>query len=355
MTPSRISRVPRWSIVAGLLLLIGSGTIAGLTLRSQASGSATPETSFPDSRGPVAIAHVDVEGGISKLYPMRQGQITAILVKEGQLVSEGAALLRLDDTLAKIQVKEAEIALLDARQQVKLVQDKKAMHAKQMKVQEAAVTAAQKRIEAAQANHDKVKKYFEDKLQYGQSDVKAASKVVEEAQAGLKAEKAKLEAMDSASFEPAIARAKLDVEAKQQQLERAKYALSLHTLKAPTTGTVLRILVATGDLLGASPTIPAIEFCPDKPLIVRAEVEQEFASSVRVGQKATITDDAASDAAEWTGTVERVSKWYAKRRIILLEPKQFNDVRTQEVIIKVKLDKKSAPLLIGQRVRVQLK
>ena len=55
---------------------------------------------------------------------------------------------------------------------------------------------------------------------------------------------------------------------------------------------------------------------------------------------------------EWRGTVTHVSDWYTQRRSTLLEPMQFNDVRTLEVIIRP--EKGKDPLRIGQRVRVTL-
>jgi hypothetical protein len=51
--------------------------------------------------------------------------------------------------------------------------------------------------------------------------------------------------------------------------------------------------------------------------------------------------------------VLRVSHWHTNRRSIQLEPLKFNDVRTLEVIIRPKPDKKN-PLRIGQRLRVML-
>jgi hypothetical protein len=55
---------------------------------------------------------------------------------------------------------------------------------------------------------------------------------------------------------------------------------------------------------------------------------------------------------EWKGRVESISDWYTHRRYMILEPLQFNDVRTLEAIIE--LDPGQKPLKIGQRVRVTL-
>jgi HlyD family secretion protein len=116
---------------------------------------------------------------------------------------------------------------------------------------------------------------------------------------------------------------------------------------------MFRVQVRTGTVLPdkPDPRMMPLVFCPKTERIIRAEVEQEFAGGLRVGQTATITDD-ATGGGDWTGTVKRIGDWYTHRRSILLEPMQFNDVRTLEVIITVTPGGK--PLRIGQRVRVAL-
>jgi len=89
------------------------------------------------------------------------------------------------------------------------------------------------------------------------------------------------------------------------------------------------------------------------PLIVRAEVEQEFAGRVAVGQKALVQDD-ATGGGSWRGQVKSLSGWYSHRRSMLLEPLQFNDVRTLECIVTLDPDQDLTQLRIGQRVRVTL-
>jgi multidrug resistance efflux pump len=145
--------------------------------------------------------------------------------------------------------------------------------------------------------------------------------------------------------------AEQNVAAKRTDLEKAELGLKECTVTAPSKGTVLRLNVAEGETLGPSPRQPALMFCPDGPRIIRAEVEQEFADHVSVGQTAVVIDDATAEGS-WTGKVARLSDWYTHRRSILLEPLQYNDVRTLECVIE--LAPGQAPLRIGQRVRVMI-
>ena len=140
--------------------------------------------------------------------------------------------------------------------------------------------------------------------------------------------------------------------AKEARRDQAQQALEECTLRAPADGEVLRVLVGPGDVLGAQPKQPAILFCPKKPMLIRAEVSQEFASRVHVGQHASIQDD--TDASQtWKGKVVRVSSWYTHRRSIMQEPLQLNDVRTLECIVA--FDDPDPPgIRIGQRMLIKI-
>ena len=53
-----------------------------------------------------------------------------------------------------------------------------------------------------------------------------------------------------------------------------------------------------------------------------------------------------------TGTVLRVGNWVARKRTVLLDPGEVNDVRTVECVIA--LDGSPDGLLVGQRMRVRI-
>jgi multidrug resistance efflux pump len=167
-----------------------------------------------------------------------------------------------------------------------------------------------------------------------------------------RAERAKLRELELYDASMVVKRAKVEVDVHQAQLEQAARGVRDCLLTAPADGTVLRILVGPGDVLGAQPKQAAVVFCPDGRRIIRAEVEQEFARDVAVGQLAAVQDDTTADGPIWHGRVLRVSDWYTHRRSILQEPFQLNDVRTLECLIA--LDPGRQPLRIGQRVRVTI-
>jgi hypothetical protein len=107
-----------------------------------------------------------------------------------------------------------------------------------------------------------------------------------------------------------------------------------------------------GEVLGLQSRNPALLFLPDEARIVRAEVEQEFAPHVALGQRAEVSDDASGEGPTWTGRVTRLSDWFAPRRVSLPDTSQPSDVRTLECLIRI--DPGLPQPRIGQRVRVKL-
>ena len=107
-----------------------------------------------------------------------------------------------------------------------------------------------------------------------------------------------------------------------------------------------------GEAVAPGTPLPPIAFRPDGPLVVRAELEQEFLGRVRPGQKAVVRDEARADSPTWAGKVLSVGQVVARKRSILLEPGEINDVRTVECVVG--LDGDASGLLVGQRMRVRI-
>jgi multidrug resistance efflux pump len=294
---------------------------------------------------------VDVEDGVTPLYPVQPGRVVKVPAREGRATAAGDPLLQLDDTLAQIQVEEARIALATAVIHKKNAASLAEQHRQKVVAQREAVEAARDDIELARQQAHKAQRRYENNTEGSKEDVESAKLLVKKAEKALKSEEAKLAALEALDSQLAVDLAAKDVEFKQAQLRKAEQGLKECTLRAPYEGTPLRVLASVGETLGPNPKQPALYFCPNGPRIVRAEVEQEFADRVSVGMAAAIQDD-STGGGNWHGKVQRISDWYSQRRSILLEPLQFNDVRTLECIVTI--DSNQPPLRIGQRVRVIL-
>jgi multidrug resistance efflux pump len=269
-------------------------------------------------------------------------------VTEGDEVAAGTVLIRMEDRLTRAQVEEAKAAVEAARTQLAMAREAAAQHQARIAQLQAAIEALEYRRSAAEhlLGHNKSLGELGSK-----KDLNIAGDNVKEVIALLKAEQEKLKELRLHDPAVGVRRAEAGAAGAQARLAQAQEILEQCTLRAPTAGTVLRILVNPGEMLGGVGQGPAVQFCPKGPRLVRAEVEQEFAGNVTAGQEAVIQDDRKAGS-QWHGKVIRVSDWYTQRRSVIQEPLQVNDVRTLECLIA--LDPGQPPLRIGQRVRVRI-
>ncbi len=341
----------------GILLLIGTATGANLLLNysnaqgniSQSSKKKKPTVPF-DGAGIVAFGYVDVVPGIATLYPVQLGRVVWV-VEEGTTVKKGDVLLRIDNRDKVLQVKRAEADLEDAQKLLEKAQKGPASLQSKIKQQRAFLKSLEHDLASAQEK-EKVQKQLFDSEQINVHQLNVVREQIKKVKALIQVEKEKLNELKLVDPQLEIDRAECEVRSKELQLERAKLAVEECTLKAPTDGNVLRVFATQGEVLGPNPKVPAIQFCPKLPRIIRAEVQQEWANRLEVNQDAIIEDDTTA-AYKWRGKVKSISDWYTHRRSIIQEPFQFNDVRTLECIIEV-TEPEGRPLRIGQRMRVMI-
>jgi multidrug resistance efflux pump len=340
----------------GLILLVGTAAGAGWVLNNgedEDEGAAKSSVTPPfGGDGIVCNGHVDIEGGVVIIHPLQGGEVIWVAT-EGESFKKDDVLIRVDDSLAQKKKAEAEIAVLVAEKDIAKANEALNILDQKIKQQEAAIKAASILKDLEKEKLDKIQEFIKKGGVNPQEEV-VQKKIMEAKMANMEAElskKTELEkTIDILNID--IERAELDKKHKQNLVDQAALALDLYVRKAPSDGIVLRVNVSAGETVGPEAKIPALQFCPKTPRIIRAEVQQEFAAGLKVGQDAIIEDDTTAGY-QWKGKVLRISDWYTHKRSMVLEPLQFNDVRTLECIIQV-IPPEGQPLRIGQRMRVKI-
>lgn len=314
------------------------------------SGAAPGTETSATPRWLACLGYVDVEKGVLPLTPSVPGRVVEVAAKANETGGAGATLLRLEDDAARADVQQAEESLRAAQAQLPEARQGPGIHQSLVAQQQDAIEAARHDLAAARilATH-KAKLAKQELIRQEEAD--AAREQVAKAEAAERAEQKKLRALEMRDPQQNLARAEAEVRAHQAVLDKARYALRQCSVSAPGPGEVLGVLVQTGDVFGPQSREPALMFVPEGPRIVRAEVEQEFAPRVAVGQRAEVSDDALHGPT-WTGRVARLSDWFAPRRTSPPDVTLPADVRTLECIIE--LDAAQPRPRIGQRVRVKL-
>lgn len=293
--------------------LAAAALLAGCGPSHDAPANAGQASAKAQQNGPAAVAvargKIEVEGGLLDLSPAVAGVVQQLSVKEGQSVQRGQLLLRLaDDTgQADLAVAESEAQLAKARQKARaarLPQLKQTLSRWQAAAREGAADA-QNVDEAAQALRD--------------------------AQAEI----------DVAAAEAQVA---------QRKLEQLRAQHKRQELRAPEAGTVVRLATHAGSQ--AVPGTPAVVLLPQRPLQVRAEINESFAPAVREGMRATVTLDADGAAQQQlpSARVLRISPIYGTAR--LQDDQQRGPVRVIECVLVFE-QAPAAAVRVGQNVRVQ--
>ncbi len=290
---------------------LGATALALIMLLSACS----PSTSVPVAAGntpdpalvAVARGRVDIEGGLLALVTPREGTVAKVSVHEGDQVKQGQLLAQLDTEPATLAVDAAQSEVAQAQAQLKL-----------LAIKQAATKQRAARLTAA-ANA-------------GAGDGQSADDA-REAAAQLAAEQQAAHATLSMS---------------QQKLGAAQYELKLRSLRAPFDARVTHVAVQPGASVG--PTSGALfTLLPDRPRIVRAELNESFVGLVTPGMHAEVSASNHAQAQSWSAHVLRISQVYGPTTLEN-DPQIRANSRSVECVLAFD---QPQDLRIGQRVLVR--
>ena len=360
-------------LAAGGLLLVGS--LLGARLLAPGGGGGTASAAAPATNGtgsgPVVLGFVDSDPGpvAHGLPPVLQsGEVAQVFVKAGDEVKADAPLYRFNTRYLETQVAKAQELVKSAKAGVEVAKARQAKHKADLATQElrlnsAVQTEATKKegqriydaqLKAAlyrdQPDRAKADQQFEDDLKRFElrNDVTKAGRDRDIEQIALNA----LKAVDT---EAEVKLAEARVGEAQAALAEAKQAVELCTVRALLAGTVERVNVGPGDVMGVGTRVPAVVLVPAGRRVVRAEVEAEFAH--RVGKdkegKEVVIHDHSDPKLTYKGTVRRVGDAFLPKRGTDggFVP---NETKVLEALVEV-ADPAPAgkpPLRVGQKVKV---
>jgi multidrug resistance efflux pump len=342
------------AIVLGILLLVAMFFGARMMLDSSAANTSQIKAAEDNAaRNPTEVVcwgNFDVEPGIAGLYPKQSGDVKELKL-ENEKVKKGDVLLQLEDTLAKLKVEEAEAAVKGAEQQLEEAKKLPELYKLQWEMQQNVINAIGHERSKLERERDSKLSGLDDSQPLKKTITELYEFALKQVDEKKKAEENKLKQIKLQDADIKFKQAEADLEAKRIQHKQAQELLKHFRIVAPSDGIVLRVFVHKGETLGPNPRVQALDFQPDAPIIVRAEVLQEWGRHVKEGLSVTIEDDTYRGP-KWEGTVKKVLGYYAQTRTPVIEPFRYNDVRTLECIIELK---SSAGAKIGQRVRANVK
>ena len=307
--PSFLRRKTVWFAAAAVLVLGGGGLVfmnqanAKKEAEAAQAAKAAPESPF------VAVANgkADVEGGLIQVAARRAGIVRDVLVQEGEAVTEGQVLARLEDDEPRLTAARARAEVAQAQSQIALIQVE---------------------LSTARREHERLQALAPSNFVAGPR-LAQAQDTIRQAEARLAAQRA------------AVATA-------QARLNEAEYDLELSVIRAPADGVIVRRYANPGAGASTLNVSNMFDLEPAGQRIVRAEIAEGALPHVQIGQRVQIASE-ADPSKTFQGLVIRRAAVFGARKLVSDDPTERTDDRVVEVVVSTE----DAPFLVGQRVLVK--
>lgn len=288
-----------------LLALPGcTGSSQSASAKNAAAGAAQSQY--------VAIARgrVDVQGGLARVVAQRDGVVSAFNVQQGDDVKAGQILAQLDPRAAQIELDGAKAQVEQSRAQLAQLQVK-----------------------------------FNEARQ-------RAPRIAEAAKAGAASGDAADEARNEvASLQAQADAAKAALDAAQQHVAAAQLDVDARTLRAPVAGRIVQRDAQIGQAVSAQSGAALFTILPDRPRIVRAEVDADDADKIKPGMRAQVVRD-TGEGPDYAAKVLRVGEVLGASTLTE-DPLARAASREVECVLQLESAGSAPPLRIGQRVLVR--
>ena len=256
-------------------------------------------------RTTISTDNAKVSGDLVDVSSKVAGKLAVLYVKNGQKVTKGQVIAKLDDSQYQINLQQAQAALeLAEATYAKLPDDVKSANAAVDKAQtaissaEAQYKTAQMSLADARRQLDHDKALFDsgaipkETLVTAQSNYDKAELAVEAANANEKSGNATLadaQVKVSSLNNSQAAIYKAQIKQAQVTYNNAKLAEDNTVIKAEISGTVLRIPETTGENLIANQTILTISDL--NSAWINANIDEKKAGRIKLGQKVDVRID----------------------------------------------------------------
>jgi HlyD family secretion protein len=290
---------------------------------------------------------VEGRGETTSVGAAADGVVESVLVTEGQQVVEGAALAAINCDDIKEEIERADAETTSARQaRIRLLRGRRPEE-RQASAQK---TAAAKAVwMQAQEHFNRITiLYQKDGISADLFD--QAKRDYEVAQANYQNSRDELDLVNAAALPEEKAKADADVTAAEKNVGIATDKLEKCTIRAPISGTVLRILIRQGESYSTLLPRPLFELADDSIRRVRAEVDEKDVGKVKVGQRAMVTAD-GFPGRQFEGHVVELAHVMGRKSVLSGDPAEKADRDVLEAIIE--LGQPALELPIGLRVTAQ--
>ena len=267
----------RWSRAVLALFAVAALSVAAAWAGRHLGGGVSAPVSVT---GTIEATQVDVSVKIT-------GRILERLVKEGDKVTRGQVLVRLDDSELAADVRRQEAALRSAQATLRDLQ--KGARPQEIEDARAAVSSAEATRSMTEREYQRTDQLFRQNLIAAQ-DVDRARQAFEVAKAQERSAREKLGLVLEGSRPDQIDAARWQVTQAESALAQAQSRLREAQVVSPIDGVVLRKNLEAGET--ANPGVPILTLVNPKDVWLRAYVPETEVGRLKVGDTATLRVDA---------------------------------------------------------------
>ncbi len=239
------------------------------------------------------------------ILPKVSGRITAIPVRQNQLVAAGDVIARIEDEVLRLQVEQARAAFEAADAQYR--QAVRGVRTEEIDIVRAEVEQAETELETARSNLERTERLYEAEA-VSRSDYESAVDRFQSAQTQVANARRRLDLMESGAGDEELAMARANAEAAARQLELAELQLDYATVRTPVAGSVARVMAEVGQMVGTESPIAAV--VNDRLIYARITVPERFYGEFGGSEGAMqvrIHPEAYPDDPPFEGTVSTVA------------------------------------------------
>jgi len=342
----RLSRV----VVAVFSLFVAILIVYSFATKTGTSAHIGTEVVHAVRPEPVVLASPGRIEGLSDLVGVGaaiDGVIQTIHVKEGQSVQQGEILAELEcnDLQSALRVASSELESLQ-QTRVRLLRGSRDEERQSAAQKTAAAKAV---VDQAAVQLDRMQKLREATAVSKQA-YDEARRDNDVATANFEQAKRNEELVNAGPLGEEIARADADVHAAENRIKLAEDKLSKCVVRAPISGSVLRVHLREGESFTTFAPRPLFSIADIAGRKVRAEVDERDVGSVHVGQKVTVTSD-SYPTKRFSGTVTKLASIMGRKTVLTGNPAEKEDRDVLEVTAR--LDQGANVFPVGLRVTVQ--
>ncbi|WAS06678.1 efflux RND transporter periplasmic adaptor subunit [Gloeomargaritales cyanobacterium VI4D9] len=292
--------VPRWLVIGGVavLVLFGAGLwVRGNRQRSQPDISTLTVPVTPRNltvRIP-ASGRVEPQQRVN-LSPKVSGQLVALNVEQGERVTRGQVIARMDDR--ELQARRQQTLANLAQAEARLLELERGNRPEEIAQVRAQVVAAQSRYELARQRRQRNQELFAQGA-IAQDTLDAAITEEATAEATLKETQRRLDLLQAGTRVEAIAQARAQVAAAQAQLRTINVQISDTVIRAPFDGIITQRYASVGAFVTPSSFTSATSSATSSSIValasdleIIARLAETDISQIRPGQAVEIRADA---------------------------------------------------------------